>query len=59
MMESIAAVATEMSTARMAVEYSMALMDKTMEQQETVAQGLVQMMLPPVPQKGDFIDTYA
>lgn len=58
MMDSIAGMATNLSTAKLAVNYSVSMTKKVMDSQEQVAQGLLEM-LPPAPAKGEFIDVYA
>lgn len=58
MIESIAAASVDMSAARMAVEYSMAVTKKVMDTQELASQELMRM-LPPIPVQGQYIDTYA
>ncbi len=60
MMDSIAAMATEMSSAQFAVQYSTAVTKKVMDTQELAAQELMKMMpQSPAPAKGQYIDVYA
>lgn len=58
MMDSIAGAAMNMSAAQFSVQYSMAMERKAMDSMEMAAQELLEM-LPPVPAKGQYIDTYA
>lgn len=57
-MESIAGMAMNMSAASFATSYSLSVTKKMMDTQELAGQELINM-LPDVPAKGDFIDTYA
>ena len=57
-MDSIARMAMDMSAASFATNYSMAVTKKMMDAQELAGQELLNM-LPELPAKGDFIDTYA
>lgn len=58
MMESIAGSAMDLSASRIAMDYSIAVAKKAMENQEQMGQQILQMMPPPVA-KGAYIDTYA
>lgn len=62
MMDAIAGIATSMSAAQFATEYSMGVTKKVMDTQEAMAQNILEM-LPDVsqmaPPKGQFIDVYA
>jgi hypothetical protein len=60
MMDSIAAMATDLSAARLAESYSLAVTKKTMDSQELAGQELTRMLESvPTPAKGEYIDTYA
>ncbi|MDE6589929.1 MAG: YjfB family protein [Oscillospiraceae bacterium] len=60
MMESIAAMASSMSAASFATNYSMAITKKMMDTQEMAGQELVKMLeAVPSPAKGQYIDVYA
>lgn len=63
MMESIAGMATNMSAANFATNYSMAVTKKMMDTQELAAQELLNMLPStpsvPAPSKGQYIDVYA
>lgn len=58
MMDAIASSAMNMSAAQFSVKYSMAMERKAMDTMEMAAQELLEM-LPDVPAKGQYIDTYA
>lgn len=58
MMDDVAIAAMEMSSARLATQYSMSLQKRTMNDMEQQAMGEL-AMLPPTPGMGDYIDTYA
>ncbi len=61
MMESIASMATSMSAAETAMNYSVAVTKKMMDSEELAAQELLKM-LPETPvslPKGQYIDVYA
>lgn len=58
MMNSIAAMGTAMSSAKIATEYSTAMVKKVMDTQELAGQEL-QRMLPDQNALGQYIDTYA
>ena len=58
MMNDVAMAAMEMSSARLAMQYSMGLQKKAMTDMEQQALGELEM-LPPTPGMGEFIDTYA
>lgn len=58
MMDAIASAAMSMSAAQFSVQYSSALERKAMDTMEMAAQELLEM-LPAVPAKGQYIDTYA
>lgn len=58
MMDAIAVSAMRMANEQLSVSYSMAMERKVMDTQEMAAQELLQM-LPDVPAKGQYIDTYA
>jgi len=57
-MDDVAMAAMEMSSARLATQYSMSLQKRTMNDMEQQAMGEL-AMLPPTPGMGDYIDTYA
>lgn len=61
MMNSIAAMAMDMSAAQTAVSYSTAVTKKVMDTQEMAAQELLSMLpaTPAAPAKGTYIDVYA
>ncbi len=60
MMDSIAAMATNLSSAQLAVNYSTAVTKKVMDTQKLAAQELLEMMPEqPAPAKGQYIDVYA
>ena len=60
MMESIAGMATGMSAASFATNYSMAITKKMMDTQEMAGQELIKMLeAVPTPAKGQYIDVYA
>ena len=60
MMDSIASMATEMRAAQLAMSYSVGVMEKTMDAQEDVLLGLMEMLPPnPPPTDAQFIDIYA
>lgn len=58
MMDSIASMAMSLSQAQFSQEYSLAVTKKVMDTQEIAAQELLNM-LPAVPTKGQYVDTYA
>lgn len=58
MMNDVAMVAMEMSSARLATQYAMSLQKNVMTDMEQQAMGEL-AMLPPTPGVGDYIDTYA
>lgn len=58
MMESIAGMAMDLSAAQIANQYAISVTKKVMETQELAGQELVKM-LPPTPNLGQYIDTYA
>nr|WP_325186586.1 YjfB family protein [uncultured Oscillibacter sp.] len=58
MMDAIASASMNMSAAQFSVQYSMAMERKAMDTMEMAAQELLEM-LPAVPAKGQYIDTYA
>lgn len=58
MMNDVAIAAMEMSSARLEMQYSMALQKNVMSDMEQQAMGEL-AMLPPTPGVGDYIDTYA
>lgn len=58
MMDAIAVSAMRMANEQLSVSYSMAMERKVMDTQEMAAQELLQM-LPDIPAKGQYIDTYA
>ncbi len=58
MMDDVAIAAMEMSSARLAAQYSMSLQKRTMNDMEQQAMGEL-AMLPPTPGMGEYIDTYA
>ncbi len=58
MMDDVAMAAMEMSSARLATQYSMSLQKRTMNDMEQQAMNEL-AMLPPTPGMGDYIDTYA
>ena len=57
-MNAVALAAMEMSSARLAMQYSMSLQKQTMTDMEQQAMGEL-AMLPPTPSLGEYIDTYA
>lgn len=57
-MNDVALAAMEMSSARLAMQYSMSLQKQTMTDMEQQAMGEL-AMLPPAPSMGEYIDTYA
>jgi len=57
-MDDVAIAAMEMSSARLATQYSMSLQKRTMTDMEQQAMGEL-AMLPPTPGLGEYIDTYA
>lgn len=57
-MNDVALAAMEMSSARLAMQYSMSLQKQTMTDMEQQAMGEL-AMLPPAPSLGEYIDTYA
>ncbi len=57
-MDDIAFAAMEMSSARIATQYSMSLQKHVMTDMEQQAMGEL-AMLPPTPSLGEYIDTYA
>ena len=62
MMESIAAMATGMSAASIATNYSLSVTKKMMDSQELAAQEMMKMLeaaVPAAPAKGQYIDVYA
>lgn len=60
LMSSIASMATEMSAAKFAMDYSVSITKKSMDAQETLAQGFLEMLPQgPAPSEAQFIDTYA
>lgn len=60
MMESIAAMAMNMSAASFATNYSLSVTKKMMDSQELAGQELLKMLeAVPAPAKGQYIDTYA
>lgn len=58
MMDAIASASMSMSAAQFSTQYSMAMERKAMDTMEMAAQELLEM-LPAVPAKGQYIDTYA
>lgn len=58
MMNDVAMASMEISSARLATQYSMSLQRNVMDDMEQQAMGELEM-LPPTPGMGDFIDTYA
>lgn len=58
MMDAIASASMSMSAAQFSVKYSMTMERKAMDTMEMAAQELLEM-LPAVPAKGQYIDTYA
>lgn len=58
MMDDIAIASMQMSSARLATEYSMKLQKGVMSDMEQQAMAELEM-LPPTPGMGDYIDTYA
>ncbi len=57
-MDNIAFAAMEMSSARIATQYSMSLQKHVITDMEQQAMGEL-AMLPPTPSLGEYIDTYA
>ncbi len=60
MMSSIASMAMEMNAAKFATSYSTDMIEKNMNMQEEIAQGLLEMLPPaPPPASPHIIDIYA
>ena len=57
-MNDVALASMQMSSARLAMQYSMSLQKNVMSDMEQQAMGELEM-LPPTPTLGQYIDTYA
>ncbi|MCI9119911.1 MAG: putative motility protein [Oscillibacter sp.] len=57
-MNDVALASMQMSSARLAMQYSMSLQKNVMSDMEQQAMGELEM-LPPTPSLGQYIDTYA